>query len=709
MTRGLSLTRRAGTASRRSLVVTATLIGVIVVGGAAYPAPGAAMPATAARPQEYSVLNAVSCTDPANCVAVGDTSKAGSYLQFAARWDGTGWTQLPSPSGPSTATGMTAVSCPSDEMCMAVDAQGGMLEWDGSSWQAPSGSIGGVLSAVSCASTVSCVAVGFGGLTPSLGAGVWNGQAWTEHDPAAPPGTVQASLDGVWCISASDCIAVGGYTTDVHGNDTALPLAERWNGQSWSQLSVPAPSVAVQAINLASISCAGSGSCVAVGDMNVNTDDEGVAYAWDGTSWAAMPQPAGIPASVSCWSASGCATTDQVGFGAGGTAIPELWDGSSWAQLHPPVPSPQPSALNAVSCYGPAACLFVGTAAGSRPLALSWAGGQWQLDRVVPRDGFAGVWCTGTASCVAAGGYIDTGDDMATLAADWNGTSWQQLTTPAVSGTLTDISCDGPGFCMAVGRRASRDRPLAERWDGQSWQVLPTSFSGNPQQIQPVAVSCADGRCLAVTESRYYALWWNGTSWRLIRNVPIPRTSDLVQFTDVSCASAGYCIAAGTVHRRSGHFTSFADLWDGTRFRLLSAPGNGLASISCLSTTFCLGVTTNSAVIWNGSSWLVRRLPGFFGRPGLAAVSCASQRICMAVGNYVAKGVTGNTVAFLTGTTWRRLPSPAPDTVLTDVSCAGRLPRCIVVGEGYDGPAATQTFTAVWTGSDWLPYPAPNP
>jgi hypothetical protein len=674
----------------------------------------AAAPATTTRPREFSGLNAVSCTGPANCLAAGFSSGPVSP-KLIVRWDGTGWTQLPLPAGTVASPQVTAVACAGDSMCMVI--KDGMLqEWNGTSWQLQNTSLGGLMYAVSCASAVSCVVIGGrsafvqGQYTVLPAAVRWNGQTWTEDDPVVPPGAVTASLDGISCASASDCVAVGGSIPQA--GSSAL-LAEQWNGQSWSVLSVPPPSVTSPNLNLASVSCAGPDSCVAVGELAVTGKDEGLAYAWDGTSWTSLPALIGVPASVSCWSASGCVTTDQNSLDSGATAIPELWNGSSWAQLHPPLPNTIYSEFDGVSCYGPSACLFVGSAGNSRPLAEFWANGQWRADRVVPRDGFAGIWCTGIVACIATGGYIDSSDNNATLTASLSGLGWQQVTTPDVSGTLTDISCDSPQFCVAVGGKGSHDLPLAEKWDGHGWGVLDTSFGNNVPGTQPIAVSCASGHCLAITSTYYghgYAEWWNGSSWRLIKKVPTPSLHYLAQVTDVSCVSASYCLVAGARRRLNGPFTSFADLWNGTSFQLLGVPGNGLTSISCLSTTFCLGVTANSAVTWNGSSWQVRRLPGVFGRPGLTAVSCASDRLCMAVGNFVAaEGPNGNTIALLSGTTWRILPSLPPDVVLTDVSCATRSGQCVVVGERYDGASATQTFAAEWAGSEWLVYPTPSP
>jgi hypothetical protein len=360
---------------------------------------------------------------------------------------------------------------------------------------------------------------------------------------------------------------------------------------------------------LNAVSCVGPADCVAVGNSYLTSGYRELVAHWGGDAdWTQLTSPpgpsfgSGLTSGVSCWGASGCMTTDQVGFGASGTATPEVWNGISWTQLDPPMPNTAYRELTAVDCYAQAACLLIGGAGGERPLALSWADGAWQLERVVPRGGFAGVACTATGGCVAAG----------------------------------------------------------------------------------------------------------GSSWRLIRTIPTPIPHDFAQLSDVSCVSARFCVVAGAMHPRKGPFTSFADLWNGSSFRLLKVPGNGLTSISCLSTAFCMAVTVHSAVIWNGSFWRVRSLPGFPGRPGLVAVSCASERQCMAVGNYVTSSGSGNTVLLLSGRTWRVLPSPAPGTVLTDVSCAGAAP-CVVVGESYDGAAATQTFAAEWSTGSWLVDPTPNP
>jgi hypothetical protein len=138
---------------------------------------------------------------------------------------------------------------------------------------------------------------------------------------------------------------------------------------------------------------------------------------------------------------------------------------------------------------------------------------------------------------------------------------------------------------------------------------------------------------------------------------------DRDQLTDVSCAAAAYCLVAGFYFAdEQGASRSFADLWNGTRFRLLAPPGGGLNTVSCPSTSFCMALTGRAAEIWNGRTWrTAAAFRGSFGfGPGITAVSCASRSACMAVGTYLASGgphgIEGLNVAqFWNGSTWRRL------------------------------------------------------
>src|SRR5262249_57230685 len=109
--------------------------------------------------------------------------------------------------------------------------------WSGPRWQvahtprANSGS--GSLSAWSGAATNTCVAVGSSNSRPL--AESWNGTSWSLQ---LTPGPDQSLLLGVSCPAPHNCHAVGGYFNSL---GRLLPLAELWNGGGWTPEAGPSP------------------------------------------------------------------------------------------------------------------------------------------------------------------------------------------------------------------------------------------------------------------------------------------------------------------------------------------------------------------------------------------------------------------------------------------------------------------------------------
>ena len=56
--------------------------------------------------------------------------------------------------------------------------------------------------------------------------------------------------------------------------------------------------------------------------------------------------------------------------------------------------------------------------------------------------------------------------DAAPVVERWDGTSWQIMPTPTTSGSLFGISCPQPSVCFAAGT-------VHELWDGMSWSIQP--------------------------------------------------------------------------------------------------------------------------------------------------------------------------------------------------------------------------------------------
>lgn len=181
---------------------------------------------TAATPS----LTAVSCPTVELCVAVDNQ---GNELT----WTAGSWS--PPVAIEPTVTALSSISCATDRSCIAVDVQGDATIWDGASWSIP-GSVDGSksLSSVSCPSDYLCQAV------DSQGNAVeWNGNSWTN--PVDIDGTT--SLTAISCPSITSCVAV-----DVAGNEVT------WSGSTWS-----AP-VSLNGGSIPSVSCGVPSICQAV-------------------------------------------------------------------------------------------------------------------------------------------------------------------------------------------------------------------------------------------------------------------------------------------------------------------------------------------------------------------------------------------------------------------------------------------------------------
>ena len=199
--------------------------------------------------------------------------------------------------------------------------------WNGTTWSVqntpnPTGtSI--QLTAVSCASTTACTAVGTFSGTPGIFAESWNGSSWTLQSPPIPTGGSSPFLEGVSCTSASACTAVGQYFTAGQ----QIPLAERWNGTSWSVQSTAVPPARPQS-GFKGVSCAGVSSCSAVGFARASSGTEFMlAEHWNGTTWALqrVEAPSGTQGgwlnAIACPSLIRC---EAVGFFTDNSGVDEL-------------------------------------------------------------------------------------------------------------------------------------------------------------------------------------------------------------------------------------------------------------------------------------------------------------------------------------------------------------------------------------------------
>jgi hypothetical protein len=293
-------------------------------------------------------LDGLSCTSASLCAAVGgyQGSTGGPFIEM---WNGSAWSVVPSASPQGSTTGsLNGVSCVGPAFCMAVGSaltgstQDGFAEsWNGSAWRvqtitAPPG-ITSTLESVSCLTTTSCVAVGTieGTSTWIIG---WNGSSWTLQ-PSPNTGSTYSELAGVSCTTPSFCMAVGG--TDL--GPSGVPLAEQWNGTSWSIVTTPHdPTETGSTEQFSSVSCVGTTDCEAVGMYYYPPSETTFAEGWNGSSWAGQTTPnvAGETNTlhgVTCFSATTCSAVGN----ANGATLALTWDGQTWKIVPSPM-APRP-------------------------------------------------------------------------------------------------------------------------------------------------------------------------------------------------------------------------------------------------------------------------------------------------------------------------------------------------------------------------------
>jgi hypothetical protein len=587
---------------------------------------------------QVSGLSGVSCTSATACTAVGFAGDFGgpdSLLTLAESWNGTAWSiqPTPNPASPNHAT-LAGVSCTSPSACIAVGTADGFEPlaeaWNGTSWSlrkppAPAGATGGALSGVSCVPGNACIAVGNyqKGSAHAVLAERWNGTAWSLQQAAVPAGAARSYLNGVSCQSAGACTSVGSYQS---GKLTHKPLAETWNGTSWSMQRAPGP--AAPRSGLSGVACPSASFCAAVGSQ---------------TSRYQVPDP-----------------------------LAEGWNGASWSIVQTAAPATFiRSNLSGIACPTAADCFGVGSSGistGSGTLTEHWDGSAWSIQPTPANPGFSdylgGIACTSATACTAVGGtFTDHGGHA--LAERWNGTSWSVQRTPAEpphqNGFLFGVSCASAGSCVAVGYAEGQPIvPMAEVWNGSSWTIRNPVADG-PGDSSLAAVSCTSAsNCIAVgagdnTPAGLLPLAerWDGTSWS-VQQMPRPAGAVRTELTGVSCPSAGACLAVGDYQDSSSTGFPLAEAWNGTSWAIqpVSGPAGsrdaGLSALSCTSPSACTavggystpssGATLLMAEVWNGTSWSVQRAVTPSGADSFfAGVACSAPGVCTAVGTTTTK------------------------------------------------------------------------
>jgi hypothetical protein len=622
-----------------------------------------------------SYLYGVSCPSASACYAVGYyySGSTGGAQALAEFWDGSSWTIQPTPNPAGAVdTFLEGVSCPSTARCFAAgyyyfEGSGDTLveSWDGTSWSIestpnPYPNYDSNLYSISCASATSCEAAGSylesdTSPTETLGER-WDGESWSIQSTPNPADYDFSALYSVSCSSGSACTAVGIYSTT---NTAYQALVERWDGSAWAiQTTAPPPNAQLPFLN--AVSCTSARACVAVGSYGTTP----LAESWNGTTWSIAPSPASVSIittptllGLSCISVARCQTAGYYSYF---EPVSEGWNGTAWSVE----PTPQPAGasdswLQAVSCTSANDCEAVGYVAPDAEeatLAERWNGTAWKMQATPnPSDARSylfGVSCTSATFCEAVGYYINAPSKP--LAEMWNGKSWTIQRTPQPSGALWSfllaVSCTSATNCTAVGQYHTKtsNPTMSERWNGTAWTIEATPDPPSASYSYLLAVSCSSSdSCEAVGYDVTPAIvplaeHWNGAKWQLQSVATLTAGS----LRSVSCTSADACTAVGDV---SDEEYPLAASWNGKAWSAESVPeANTIAdlqSVSCTAADACTAVGSTPipyseiggtlAETWDGTSWSVQSTPTRSGDPQneLIGVSCTASATCSAVGN----------------------------------------------------------------------------
>jgi hypothetical protein len=588
---------------------------------------------TAAVPGESpgSKLQGVSCSSATACTAVGRHSVGTNKTTLVDRWNGTEWLaqELPSAIGSWESPlepkieELNAVSCSSPYQCIAVghmkregEITGTAFHWNGTSWalQGAPRPINAELFGVACPTVTSCFANGRA-RGPLDKLGLPHNVILGEAAAIPPIGKPKAETQPASQVTNDSGVLNANITAE--GLQTTYYFEYGLKGYEYKSSEGAIEGLKAPVQRGLSVSGLVPGSqyryrVVAQNAEGSNAGSEGTFTTpyWDKTALAEPAESSWAAARrVSCSTASDCMAVGDYETGAGTKAgMASRWSGSEWASTSPAVPGGSKSdALAGVSCTASNLCTAVGRYASSSgaelTLAERWNGSAWTIQTTPNPAGAKSSWledvaCSSATACTAVGRYESAAGVEATLAERWNGTEWTLQTTVTPSGAkwsrFADVSCVS-SVCSAVGSYESSGSvrlALVERWNGTEWtlQTAPAPAGSEWNSLKGVSCSTAS-ECVAVGSYRsggkYFTLAevWNGTSWSLGQG-PSATSGTLL---DVSCQSGTWCEATGTKEGSE----ALAAHWDGSEWQSELTPGQPVGSVTALEGVSCKQTCTS--------------------------------------------------------------------------------------------------------------------
>lgn len=299
--------------------------------------------------------------------------------------------------------------------------------------------------------------------------------------------------------------------------------------------------------------------------------------------------------------------------------LAEHWDGRAWrVTAVPPLPKKGASGtLSGVDEVGPANVWAAGAvtlaAGGTRTLIEHFTGTSWAV--APSRNPFTGPGAQdqlnavggASASDLWAVGFDFDGNTIAQgLFEHFNGTTWRAappLAAPGIPDFMA-VSAVTASDAWAVGSALSAtDSTLAAHWDGHTWQVVTTPCLNGTQIItQEDACQQSSNELTGVsavatnnvwasgfeTESSDfhvpYVLHWDGKTWSLTKT-PNPGTGQGAAGSSlfgIAAVSASDVWAVGHSQNGDGTITTLTEQFNGSAWSAVPTPNPGLLGVDTL-------------------------------------------------------------------------------------------------------------------------------
>ena len=160
--------------------------------------------------------------------------------------------------------------------------------WSVAASPSPAGLMANQLNGVSCPASADCFAVGFSSTSSGTSALIESlgPTGWVLATTPQVPGSSVDELQGVSCASTTSCVAVGYYQQKGGSEQT---LVETLANGTWSVITSPNSGAGNNV--LTGVSCPEASACVAVGSYQSGATSRALAEELFGGSWVLTDRP----------------------------------------------------------------------------------------------------------------------------------------------------------------------------------------------------------------------------------------------------------------------------------------------------------------------------------------------------------------------------------------------------------------------------------